>query len=68
MNTFGVENYLNILLREHPRWRQRFSDQTWLPMHEMFDPVLSAYRERFGKLLKIPHNILEGSEHMQVVK
>lgn len=68
LNTFGVENYLNILLREHPRWRQRFSDQTWLPLNEMFDPVLSAYRERFGKLFKIPLKILEGSEHMQVVK
>jgi len=68
MNTFGIENYLNILLREHPRWRQRFSEQTWLPLNEMFDPVLSKFRERFGKLLKVPLKILEGSEHLQVAK
>jgi len=68
MNTFGIENYLNILLREHPKWRQRFSDQTWLPLNELFDPQLSKLRERFGKLLKIPLRILEGSEHLQVVR
>lgn len=68
LNTFGVENYLNIMMREHPKWRQRFSEQTWLPLNEMFDPVLSKMRERFGKMLKIPLKILEGSEHLQVVK
>jgi len=68
MNTFGVENYMNILLREHPKWRQRFSDQTWLPLNELFDQQMSKMRERFGKLLKIPLRILEGSEHLQVVR
>lgn len=68
LNTYGVENYLNILMREHPKWRQRTSEQTWLPLADIFDPLLSKMRERFGKLLKMPARILEGSEHLQVVK
>lgn len=67
-NTLGVEDYLNVVMREHPKHRQRTSEQVWLPMGEEYDPVLAKLRERYGKLFHIPHHILKGSEHMQVVR
>ena len=46
MNTFGIENYLNRIMREHPKFRQRTSDQVWLPMAKEFDQVISKIRYR----------------------
>ncbi|XP_057291010.1 transmembrane prolyl 4-hydroxylase-like [Hydractinia symbiolongicarpus] len=68
LNTLGIEDHLNRMMREHPKFKQRFSDQVWLPMAEEYDPVLSSIRERFGKLFHIPYKILLGSEHLQVVR
>ena len=49
MNTFGIENYLNRVMREHPKFRQRTSDQVWLPMAKEFDQVISKIRYRLVK-------------------
>ena len=46
-NGLGVEDYLNIVMREHPRHRQRNSEQVWLPMHEAYDPILFKLRDRY---------------------
>eukprot|EP00111_Clytia_hemisphaerica_P018675 TCONS_00055202-protein len=68
LNTLGIEDYLNIVMREHPKHRQRTSDQVWLPMSEEYDVVLSNLRNRFGEIFKIPQRVLLGSEHMQIVR
>ncbi|XP_065676544.1 transmembrane prolyl 4-hydroxylase [Hydra vulgaris] len=68
MNTQGIEDYLNQVMRDHPKFRQRYSDQVWLPMAKEYDKLLSKIRYRFGELLKIPEKILLGSEHLQVVR
>lgn len=68
LNTRGIEDYLNIVMRQHPKFKQRFSDQTWLPMSKEYDTMLSSIRNRFGKLMRIPEKILLGSEHLQIVR
>lgn len=46
MNTLGIEDFLNRMMREHPKHRQRTSEQVWLPMAVEFDSVLGGIRER----------------------
>ena len=43
----GVEDYLNVVMREHPKHRQRTSEQVWLPMGQEYDQILSNLRERY---------------------
>jgi len=68
LDTMGIENYSNVVMREHPKHRQRTSEQIWLPMAEEYDAVLGRLRDRFGKIFEIPKRILHGSEHMQIVR
>eukprot|EP00794_Sanderia_malayensis_P018775 gene18775-20666_t len=68
MNTQGVEDYVNLLMREHPRFRQRFSEQTWLPMEKAYGETLHRIRERVVKLTKLPRKLVYDGENMQVVK
>ena len=46
LNTLGIEDYLNIVMREHPKHRQRTSEQVWLPLADEYDPVLGKLRTR----------------------
>ena len=47
LNTLGIEDHLNIVMREHPKHRQRTSEQVWLPLADEYDPVLSKLRTRY---------------------
>ena len=47
LNTQGVDDYINVLVREHPRFRQRFSEQCYLSMSRAFSNVTHNLRERY---------------------
>jgi len=46
LNTQGLEDYINQMIREHPRFRQRYSEQVWLPFDKVYSRVLHNVRER----------------------
>ena len=46
LNTQGIDDYLNQVLREHPKFRQRYSEQQWLPMAYRYSTVIHNIRER----------------------
>ncbi|XP_077981167.1 transmembrane prolyl 4-hydroxylase-like [Glandiceps talaboti] len=45
----------------------RHSKQTWLQQKASNNPVLTALRERVIKLTRLPRNVIENSEQLQVV-
>ncbi|XP_065064704.1 uncharacterized protein LOC135690936 [Rhopilema esculentum] len=68
LNTQGLEDYINLLIREHPRFRQRYSEQTWLPFEKIYSNVLHNVRERVVNITKLPRKLVYGGEQLQVVK
>ena len=46
MDTIGLEEYLGILHRENPRFKERHSEQAWLFMEQWLDPTVHNIRER----------------------
>ncbi len=51
LNTDGLHEYMKDLRENHPRFRDRFSTQTWLRQGTSADPVMKKIRERFALLL-----------------
>ena len=46
MNTAGISQYMNDLREEHPRFRDRFSEQIWLRQGESSDRVMQGLRNK----------------------
>eukprot|EP00112_Aurelia_sp_Birch-Aquarium-sp1_P008210 Seg190.18 transcript_id=Seg190.18/GoldUCD/mRNA.D3Y31 product="Transmembrane prolyl 4-hydroxylase" protein_id=Seg190.18/GoldUCD/D3Y31 len=68
LNTQGLDDYINLMIRDHPRFRQRFSEQTWLPFDKVHSTVLHNIRERVVQLTKLPRKIVYQGEQLQVVR
>eukprot|EP00795_Rhopilema_esculentum_P001259 gene1259-15640_t len=67
LNTEAIDDYMKALRETHPRFRDRYSEQTWLKQDRSADPLLRKLRERVKKLTKLPTRIVEGGEPMQVL-
>ncbi|EDO34107.1 predicted protein [Nematostella vectensis] len=61
-----LEKFVSVLekLKRRPRYRARFSDQTWLQMNKTGS--LSAVRDRIINLTRLPRWVVETSEPLQV--
>lgn len=46
MNTAGVAEYMTTLREEHPRFRDRFSEQIWLRQDDTSDRIMQRLREK----------------------
>ena len=46
LNTDGLNEYMKDLRENHPRFRDRFSEQTWLRQGTVADPLMRRIRER----------------------
>ena len=46
MNTAGIGQYMTELREEHPRFRDRFSEQIWLRQGESSDRVMQGLRDK----------------------
>ncbi|XP_065676463.1 transmembrane prolyl 4-hydroxylase-like [Hydra vulgaris] len=68
MNTAGIAEYMKDLREQHPRFRDRFSDQIWLKQDDMSDSVMKRLREKVTKLTNLPAYIIAGGEPLQVVR
>ncbi|XP_074618508.1 transmembrane prolyl 4-hydroxylase-like [Acropora palmata] len=67
MNTRGADTVMYHASKTHPKYRPRYSDQTWINQRALRDPVLDKLLERVIKLTKLPREIVYGSERLQVV-
>ncbi len=45
-NTEAINEYMKALRESHPRFRDRFSDQTWLRQDSSADTILRRLRTR----------------------
>lgn len=68
LNTQGVDDYLNLLIRQHPRFRQRFSEQCFLSLSKLRSESGHLIRERVVELTKLPRKVIYQGEHLQVVR
>jgi len=46
LNTAGVAQYMTELREEHPRFRDRFSEQIWLRQGPNSDRVMQGLRDK----------------------
>ena len=46
MNTAGIAEYMKDLREQHPRFRDRFSEQIWLKQGNMADGIMKRLREK----------------------
>ncbi|XP_031556001.1 transmembrane prolyl 4-hydroxylase-like [Actinia tenebrosa] len=68
LNIAKFVKYLEFTKNKHPRYRARFSEQTWMTKDTgKHDPVMLSLNERVVKLTKLPREIIENSEDLQVV-
>ena len=50
LSTDGINEYMKGLRENHPRFRDRFSEQTWLKQGVSADPIMKKIRERLVML------------------
>ncbi|RMX59580.1 hypothetical protein pdam_00003643, partial [Pocillopora damicornis] len=67
MNTRGADTIMAHAGKTHPKYRARYSYQTFLNQRYLKDPTLDRIIERVIKLTKLPREIIYGSERLQVV-
>ena len=48
LNTAGLTEYMKTLREEHPRFRDRYSEQIWLKQGESSDRIMKGLREKYG--------------------
>eukprot|EP00794_Sanderia_malayensis_P018968 gene18968-20874_t len=68
LNTAALNDYMAALRETHPRFRDRFSEQTWLRQDRSSDKVLRKLRQRLQKLTRLPKRIIDGGEPLQVLR
>ncbi|KAF0993090.1 hypothetical protein HZS_5605 [Henneguya salminicola] len=68
INLSGMHEYFNDLRDQHPHHRDRFSDQVWLNVHNTEDKIITKLMERLEKLTGLHHEIVYGTEPIQVVR
>ncbi|KAJ7360407.1 prolyl 4-hydroxylase [Desmophyllum pertusum] len=67
MDTNDIFKYVKTMERKHPKHRARYSHTAWL--HSTIqDPIQNRMIDRVEKLTKLPREIVEGAESLQVVK
>ena len=47
LNTDGLDEYMKDLKENHPRFRDRYSEQTWLRQGKIADPIMRKIRDRY---------------------
>ncbi|EDO47329.1 predicted protein, partial [Nematostella vectensis] len=63
-----IVSYMDTLKDQHPRHRERYSNQAWLGQGRKADDVMKRLRARTGKLTRLPPELMQGSEPVQVVR
>ena len=53
LNTDGLDEYMKDLRENHPRFRDRFSEQTWIRQGKIADPIMRKIRDRYKALTSI---------------
>eukprot|EP00112_Aurelia_sp_Birch-Aquarium-sp1_P022289 Seg624.1 transcript_id=Seg624.1/GoldUCD/mRNA.D3Y31 product="Transmembrane prolyl 4-hydroxylase" protein_id=Seg624.1/GoldUCD/D3Y31 len=66
LDTIVIQDQFNYWAVYDPRFRIRFSEQTWLHWHLDETGVLNGIRERVTKLTRLPREIVYGGEPIQV--
>lgn len=46
LNQIGLEEYTEIIARENPRFKHRYSNQAWLHMEQWVDDTVYKIREK----------------------
>ncbi|XP_020602871.1 transmembrane prolyl 4-hydroxylase-like [Orbicella faveolata] len=67
MNTRGADTMMMHAGKTHPKYRPRYSYQTFVNQRYLKDPILDKIIERVIKLTKLPREIIYGSERLQPV-
>lgn len=67
LDTIGLEEYLDVLWRTNPRFKERHSQQAWLFMEQWVDSTIHNIRERLVKISGLERSIIYGGEMLQVV-
>ncbi|XP_048576541.1 transmembrane prolyl 4-hydroxylase isoform X2 [Nematostella vectensis] len=67
-NYSAIEKFITDLEDEHPLYRARYSNQTWLPVDNIKDPIHKKIQQRLSKLVQMPIELLEKCEELQVVR
>jgi len=68
MNIGALGAYMTNLRENHPRFRDRFSEQIWLKHTDDSDTIMKNLREKVIKITNLPRYIVEGGEPLQVLK
>merc|ERR1719219_1597198 len=68
MNINALGGYMMDLRENHPRFRDRFSEQIWLKHSDASDTIMHNLREKVIKITNLPRYIVEGGEPLQVLK
>jgi len=68
MDINALGGYMMELRENHPRFRDRFSEQIWLKHSDASDTIMSNLREKVIKITNLPRYIVEGGEPLQVLK
>lgn len=57
MDTRGADTMMYHASRTHPKYRPRYSDQTWVNQRQLRDPILDRILERYAKQSHLRVNI-----------
>lgn len=61
-----IKEYFYELSMKYPKLRSRLSEQAWLWHYGAYDQLLEGFHERMARLTRLPHELIEVSEPMQV--
>jgi len=67
LDQLGMEEYAEVIARENPRFKHRYSNQAWLYMEQWIDPTVYNIREKLVQLTGLGREIIYGGERLQVV-
>ncbi|KXJ22138.1 transmembrane prolyl 4-hydroxylase isoform X2 [Exaiptasia diaphana] len=67
-NVSALEDYIDNIESSDPLYKTRYSQQAWLSVNNDSDPVLVLLQQRITELTKLPREMIENSEHLQVVR
>ena len=62
MDTRGADTMMYHASKTHPKYRPRYSDQTWVNQRQLKDPILDRILERYAKQFHLCVNIYYNSD------
>jgi len=67
MDTNVLGEYMTNVRRNHPIFRDRYSNQIWLKQSDRNDTIMANLREKVIKVTNLPRYIVEGGGPLQVL-